>query len=358
VKVNLKKAVLLINLGTPDNCDEEAVGRYLREFLNDPYVIDIPQPLRWLLVNALIVPRRKRRATEAYKLIWTATGSPLLQMSLAFKEKLARELSEHQVHLGMRYGRPSLRSEIEKIVGANPPEILVWPLYPQYAGSSSETALHEVRQILAEMKYAGRVIYLEEFSENKDVAAIWVENILRAARDFKAQKLVLSYHGLPISHLKKISKGCQGEGECSLKLTNENKMCYRRQAYATSHEIRKLLFSEPRDEISFTARDVEISFQSRLTKGWIKPFSDEVYHSLPAQGATRILVACPSFVVDCLETLEEVAIRERAQFIKSGGEDMRLVPCLNDSEAWIKAAAKIVRADKSWKPLYTAGGPL
>jgi protoporphyrin/coproporphyrin ferrochelatase len=347
----VKKALLLLNIGTPDGPDEKSVGRFLREFLNDPYVVDVPQPFRWLLVNGLIVPRRQATSAKAYQAIWQNDGSPLLTKSLAFKEKLAQELPEYTVSLAMRYGRPSLREELQKIIGARPDAIAIWPLYPQYAQSSTETSLRAVERLAREMHYNGPISYIEEFSENRDVAALWVENILQAARGFSAQKLVLSYHGLPISHLKRIAKSCQGEGDCSLTLTEENKKCYRRQAFATAHHIRKLLFCEHRDEISFTSRDVEVSFQSRLTRGWIKPFSDELYAALPAKGVKRILVACPSFVTDCLETLEEVAIRERRRFIECGGEDMRLVPCLNESDSWVKVAARIVRAEKNWQVL-------
>jgi len=340
-----------MNIGTPDACDETAVSNFLREFLNDPYVIDLPQPLRWLLVNGVIVPRRKSTSTKAYEKIWTDGGSPLLRNSSAFREKLAVALPEFQVHLAMRYGRPSLRESLQTIVGSNPSAIYVWPLYPQYAQSSTLTSLAAVKSLVSEMKYSGPVRYIEEFAEDKTVASLWVDNIVASARGFAAQKLVLSYHGLPLSHLKKVSKSCRGEGDCSLQSTAENRKCYRRQAFATSQEIRRLLFCEHRDDITFTSRDVEVSFQSRLTRGWIKPFSDELYRSLPAQGVTRVLVACPSFVADCLETLEEVAIRERERFIAAGGEDLRLVPCLNDNPKWVDRAAKMVRTENLWQAL-------
>jgi ferrochelatase len=162
---------------------------------------------------------------------------------------------------------------------------------------------------------------------------------------FKPDHLLLSYHGLPVRHVKKISASCEGNGQCSLAATSSNQLCYRRQAYLTSEMIKARLANV------WPAEKISVGFQSRLNSKWIQPFSDEFYRQLPKQGVRRLLVACPSFVADCLETLEEVAMRGRAEFVLNGGEDLRLVPCVNESDAWVGAARDIVSAAKYWTPL-------
>ncbi len=347
-----KPVLMLINLGTPDASDSAAVARYLREFLNDKFVIDIATPLRWLLVNAIIVPTRAKKSAAAYQKIWTTRGSPLRFNSVDFFEKMRATCNDFEMRLAMRYGSPSIESQVEEVVRGGASEIYFWPLYPQYALSSTEAALEMARTTLARLKYSGESFFIESFAESSKVAEVWSELIVAAARDFKPDHLLLSYHGLPIRHVKKISTACNGQGACSLTATAENKRCYRRQCYLTSDAIKLALFCRHRNEITFSPRDVSVAFQSRLTSGWIQPFSDEFYLTATKKlGVKRLLVACPSFVADCLETLEEVAMRGREEFISRGGEDLRLVPCLNNNVQWVDAAGEIARDKTKWQKL-------
>ncbi len=350
----MSKTLLIVNLGTPQAPTPKAVAHYLREFLNDKYVIDIPNPFRRILVSGIIVPTRSRKSAHAYQQVWRDDGSPLMFHSKAFFEKLkstekAAGDDGFTVKLAMRYGQPSLRHELSETIRGGAKEIYVWPMYPQYALSSTETVLNLCREVFAETNFRGQSYFIEEFCDNVDVAAVWSDNIASANRGFDADHLLLSYHGLPVSHVKKISAQCEGNGSCSQQKTEKNGQCYRRQCYETSEVIRRDLFCRAREGVRFSPRDISIGFQSRLTSGWIQPFSDAFYRELPKKGVKRLLVACPSFVTDCLETLEEVAIRGREEFRSHGGDDLKLVPCLNDSDSWVRAASEIVHDKKKWQ---------
>jgi ferrochelatase len=334
--------VLLAQLGTPASPSVRDVRRYLREFLSDPRVIDLPAPARWLLVNAVIAPFRAPKSAHAYAAIWTPAGSPLLVHSRAFAEALQRELgASHRVALGMRYGAPRLADALAELCDAGAARIVVFPLYPQVAESSSGTAIAAVREAASTRAGAPPLSIVPAFfAEPGFVDAVARETRTVMERE-GCEHLLLSYHGLPERHVRAAdptrahclaSPGC-----CEAPPAGVLASCYRAQCFATTRALAQSL--------ALPASRVTTAFQSRLGRDpWIKPWSDEELPRLAARGGKRLAVACPSFVADCLETLEEVGIRARQQWLALGGEALALVPCVNASASWVRAAAALVRS--------------
>ena len=319
----MKKGLLLINLGSPDQPTSSAVRRYLRQFLMDRHVIDIPWSLRFLLVQGVIAPTRAPKSAKAYQSIWSEEGSPLVATTKKFTEGVKRELPETVVEMGMRYGRPTVRSALERLRAKGVDSLEVVPLYPQYANSSTLTAMEEVSKDLRKMEWKIEPRYLQDFYDHPK----WIENLASRIEaeneDFKADFLLMSYHGLPEHHLTGLPK-------------NRN---YKEQCYATSEALRSQL-QWPRDRLM-------VSFQSRLgRRPWIQPFTDLVAVDLANKGVKRLLVTCPSFVADCLETLEEISIRLKEDFLAAGGEELRLVPAVNDSPKWIGGFVEMLNDKK------------
>ncbi len=332
-----KRRLLLLNLGSPDAPTPEAVKRYLKQFLSDPFVIDIPQPLRYVLVNGLIIPKRKFSSAEAYEKVWTENGSPLVDITRSFAVSVSEELgSTWDVRWAMRYGSPSISS----VLGDwNDQELYVVPLYPQYAESSTRTALEEVRRWAK-----GSFFYLQDFFSEPEFIQSEVRQIQNSLSAYRPDHLLLSFHGLPEHHLQKLyPKHCTLSPNCSDQVTPENRLCYRAQSFATARAITSGL--------DYPSANVRIGFQSRLgRRPWIKPYTDVVVEELAKNGARKLLVACPSFVADCLETLEEIQMRLSEQFISAGGEELRMVPAPNNEIHWVKNfAAMIQRESLEWK---------
>lgn len=325
--------VLLINLGTPASPRVSDVRRYLRQFLLDPRVIDIPAPLRWLLVEFTILPFRPRRSAALYRSIWMDAGSPLLVHSRALERALARELgSEFRVALGMRYGEPTVRGALASLEGCS--RIVVAPLYPQYASASTESALDAVRT-------AGAVDspVLPPFFEDPGFLESWVEVARPVLESADPEHVLFSFHGLPERQIRKLAgygEDCLERETCCEQLGPGNRSCYRAQCFATA---RALALDLELEEGSWG-----VSFQSRLGRNaWIRPSTVERLDALRAAGVRRLAVLCPSFVADCLETTEEIGIRARAQWERLGGEALALVPCLNAHPRWVRALAERVR---------------
>jgi len=332
--------VLLINLGTPDNPSVGAVRRYLREFLNDPMVLDISPIGRWMLLNLVILPWRPKQSAKAYQQVWRKEGSPLLIYSEALKDSLQNTLgSDYTVELGMRYGNPSIASALTRLDEACVDRVVVLPLYPQYAMSSTGTALAALYEDAAARAIVPPLQVVPDFYEHPgylDAAA----NMIDAEREtFKPDHVFFSYHGLPERHVKKADRTdshCLASAGCCDAIVPANRSCYRAQCMATTRGLVSRLH--------LTEDDYTVGFQSRLGRTpWIQPYTDELLPALIEQGKRRILVSCPSFVSDCLETLEEIGIRAREDFIEAGGEDLRLVPCLNDDQAWTDTVAQMVK---------------
>lgn len=330
-----KDAILLINLGTPDNCDALSVRRYLKEFLSDVRVVDLPYLARQCLVNAFIIPLRNKRVTAAYKKIWTENGSPLLHYSLRLKEKLAQALGpQYQVELGMRYGKPSIHSAMSKLADAK--SLTVIPLFPQYSSAATGSAIEQVLKNLAPKWNMPQLKIIRDFYNHPDFINAYAERINECIKDKKIDLLLFSYHGLPERHINKsdCKAKCDRKNPCP-PVSSDNAFCYRAQCFETTRLIAERLGLSP--------EQYKVSFQSRLGRTpWIKPYTDLVLPELAKKGIKNIAVVSPSFVADCLETLEEIKIRTCEQWQSLQGKDFVFIPCINDSSLWIKGLANLV----------------
>ena len=336
-----RRGVLLLNLGSPDAPTPRAVRRYLREFLGDPRVLDVPPLWRALVLNLGILPSRPRRAAAAYRKVWTSSGSPLLANSHALRDALQKELGEDfLVDLAMRYGVPAIGPALDRLAAADVERIRVVPLFPQYASASTGSALEAV------YREAGR---------RANVPAIDVQGpfygepgflgaLACVARELPESQwpdhLLISFHGLPERQLRKndpTGQHCLASSQCCDVIGPMNRLCYRAHCLATARGLASAL--RLRDE------HWTLSFQSRLGRTpWLRPFTDEVLPELRARGVLRLAVICPSFVADCLETLEEIGIRGREQWLGLGGEELVLIPCLNAHPLWVEVLAGWIRA--------------
>lgn len=326
-----KKAVLLVNLGSPDAPDEASVRRYLNQFLMDPYVIQLPWLLRRLIVSLFVLPKRPADSAEAYRSVWTEEGSPLLVLS---RQLLAavREQTGVPVELAMRYGEPAIEQMLARLVkesGAE--EILLIPLYPHHADSTVTTVVEEARRAIRAKGLDVRLETLPVFYQHPD----YIEALASSARPWLEQEfdhLLLSYHGLPEQHLKTADptgRHCLKVADCCRTPSPAHATCYRHQVLKTTEKLVQALGLRP-DQYSVT-------FQSRLGRAkWLEPSTEQTLRELGAQGAKKVLVMCPAFVTDCLETLEEIAIQGRATFLAAGGEELTLIPCLNSHPEWVE----------------------
>ncbi len=332
-----KTAVLLVNLGTPDAPTVSAVRSYLAEFLSDPLVIDVPWLLRMLIVYGFILPFRPRQSAAAYQAIWTSQGSPLLVNSRDFAEQLQSVLGEEfKVVLGMRYGKPSIQQVVASLTTEDCDSIVVLPLFPQYSDAATGSALKKVAQVLAKTPYRYKTIRC--FYQDLGYQEAMATQIQSYWNKAEAQFLLFSYHGLPERQLAKA--GCQlthcDRIRSCLQQQANLKNCYRAQCFATTAAIAK--------RMSLKEEQYQTAFQSRLGRAsWIKPYTDGILEELRKRHITRLLVVCPSFVADCLETLEEIALRLEEQWLAMGGECLQLVPCLNARPSWVNAAANLLR---------------
>jgi ferrochelatase len=325
----MKKAVLLINLGTPKSPAKKDVRRYLTQFLNDPRVIDINPISRFFLVNGIIVPFRAGKSAKLYEKIWTKEGSPLLIHGINLQKKLQKELGENYVvELAMRYQEPSISAAIERLKKANISSITVLPLYPQYATSSTTSSIEETEKVLKKWPSAPQVKYIQNF---------FVE-IARQYNFNNYDHFLFSYHGLPERQITKasaeFSDGSCKIGSCCDVITDKNRLCYRANCYETTRQLVKNL-NIP--EGKYTS-----AFQSRLDDKWLKPYSDKVIEELAKKGVKNILVFSPAFVADCLETIYEIGTEYDEIFKEHGGESVTLVRSLNDSDVWVKALKNMI----------------
>ena len=334
--------VLLINLGTPDAPTPEAVGPYLREFLMDGFVIDVPKPLRWFLVNVMIVPRRKVQSARAYQKVQLPGGSPLLVHTRELAEKVAALLANDQrymVEYAMRYGNPSIAAALGKLHSQDPSRIIVLPLYPQYAESSFETAVVETKRVAQELGCGDRLSFLPPFYDRPEFIAAWVRRILEVHDKQPVDHVVFSFHSLPERHLKRLDRTqqhCLVKADCCDEVSAVNHNCYRAQCMFTARAIAA--------QLGLETGEYTVSFQSRLGRAkWIGPTTEVVLRDLALMGVKRVAVACPSFVADCLETVEEMGIRGRQTFIDAGGEELFLVPSLNAEPGWVQVVADWIR---------------
>ena len=338
-----KTGVLLINLGTPDAPRPKEVRRYLRQFLSDPRVIDINPLGRWLLLNLIILPFRPRQSAEAYSKIWTERGSPLLSHTEDLGAGVARVLGDsYSVAIGMRYGKPSIASALESLLAQDIGTLAVLPLFPQYSSAANGSAMEHFFEVLKGRWNLPRLSVREAFCDHARFVEASVSVYEETLAGFDADYVLFSYHGLPERQVQKSESQdgvCDMQGPCPA-LGPGNRYCYRAQCYRSTQAIALGLGLEP--------ERYGVSFQSRLGRTpWVKPYTDHVLPQLAQKGIKRLAMTSPSFVADCLETLEELGIRAREQWEQLGGEDFRLLPCLNASEPWIEAVAAMIREQVS-----------
>ncbi len=335
----MKIGVLVVNLGTPDAPTTSKVRAYLREFLNDPRVIDIPALGRWMLLNLIILPFRPRKSAEAYRKIWNASGSPLLEHTRVFTEKLRALLPGHIVDFAMRYGNPSIASKLDVMLAQSPDELVILPMYPQYASSSTGSSLEKFFSLLAKKWNIPAVRVVGPFFNDAGFLDAFAQIGKPMLSTMKPDHVMFSYHGLPERQIQKSENSpshcLQTDNACCAVYSERNNFCYRAQCYETTRQLASRLNLAP-DTYS-------TCFQSRLGRTpWIKPYTDVMIQDLGKQGKKKILLFSPSFVADCLETLEEISIRGKESFLASGGEDLVLVPSLNSADAWVSAAKSLI----------------
>ncbi|HEX8059698.1 MAG TPA: ferrochelatase [Cyclobacteriaceae bacterium] len=336
-------ALLLLNLGSPDSYSVSDVRKYLGEFLMDERVIDAPYLVRSMIVKGFILPFRPKKSAHAYQKVWTKEGSPLKVITESFKKEL-EELVDMPVAVAMRYGNPTPAAALEELkIKTGLKMLYVAPMYPHYAMSSYETAVEHV------LRYIDKSIpvkILKPFYNEET----YINSLTESIRPFvnsspphlltssprplatSSPHVLFSYHGLPVRHLRKASTHCYSSPDCCTIPSKGWDTCYKHQVTQTTKLVaEKLRLRE--DQYS-------LSFQSRLGRDeWIKPFTVELLQSYPAKGIKNLVVVCPAFVADCLETLEEIAMAGREIFMNAGGESFTVVPCLNTSKPWVNTFA-------------------
>jgi len=332
-----RKAVLLLNLGSPDSTQVSDVRRYLRQFLMDERVINTRAWVRWMVVHLAILPRRPIRSAEAYSRVWTEEGSPLIVTSRRFRDRVA-EKSGAPVYLGMRYGNPSTDAAIEQAKADGIDELLIVPLYPHYAMSSYESALVCATDAIARLHPGMRYEVVQPFYRDADYIDALLdqsEPYLKGEWDY----LLFSFHGIPESHLRMGDPShahCLCRSDCCEVEHPAHATCYRHQCFETVRAFVRAA-GIPADKYG-------VSFQSRLGREpWLRPYTDQILESLPSKGVKKLLVICPAFVTDCLETLEEIAMEGKETFLGAGGESFAQIPCLNLNERWIEWMVSRIR---------------
>ena len=332
------KAVVLMNLGSPDSTKVKDVSRYLKEFLMDKRVIDIPYLSRLALIHGIIVPFRAPKSAAAYKTIWTREGSPLVVLTRQLQAELQKRV-DLPVEIAMRYGKPGVDTAFDRLLAGNPGlrEVLAIPLYPHYAMSSYETAVEHAKQVHKDKRYPFHLNFFPPFYREPGYINALVERI----RPYLGQDhdhILFSYHGVPGRHIRKsdiTGSHCLASQACCEIASPAHAYCYRHQVITTTKLVMKQL-EVPDDKYS-------ISFQSRLGKGWLEPFTDIRLAEMPGEGIKKLLILCPAFVSDCLETLEEIEERGKETFMSAGGEAYTMIPCLNTSDLWVDTLAGWVR---------------
>jgi len=336
---NSSQAILLMNLGSPESPSVKDVRRYLREFLMDERVMDVPVWWRNVLVNGIIVPLRASRSTEAYRSIWTDKGSPLVVITSQLKDAVAKETGL-PVTICMRYGKPTPQSAMNELIQTNPrlKELILFPLYPHYAMSSYETAVEYVRDIYHNHRYHFKLTIVPPYYSHERYITALAESIVPYLNE-DTDLLLFSYHGIPERHIRKsdvTSAHCLSNKECCVISSPAHPYCYRHQVFKTTELVTS--------KLQIPSGKYALAFQSRLgMEVWLKPYTAERLAALPKEGIKNLLVVCPAFVSDCLETLEEIGVEGRHIFLEAGGEKFTLIPCLNTHPLWVKAVAEIVK---------------
>ncbi|PIZ32318.1 MAG: ferrochelatase [Alphaproteobacteria bacterium CG_4_10_14_0_8_um_filter_37_21] len=330
----MKKGVLLLNLGTPDDVKVNSVRRYLREFLTDPRVIDLPFLARYILVFCAILPFRPFKTAKAYRKIWKE-DSPLRIFTLKTKKLLSKQLDDsYHVEYAMRYGAPSIASIVSKFQNCD--ELTILPLFPQYSSAATGSAIEKTLKEVGKLWNIPNIKVISQFYNDDGFIHASTQHIQNHIKD-QETFILFSYHGLPERHIKKsgCTLMCSGSKQCP-KISDKNTWCYRAQCYATTRLIS--------DKLALKPDTFMTSFQSRLGKTpWIQPYTDHVLQELRQKGVKNLTIVSPSFVADCLETLEELAIQLKEEWIALGGTSCTVIPCLNTNTLWINALSAMIK---------------
>lgn len=332
-----KHGVLLVQLGTPDSPSKNAVGQFLKAFLSDPKVVNLPTTWRYLLVHGLIVPFRRGQSAKAYEAIWTEAGSPLRVHSEELCHKVREAQADHTpIQLAMRYGEPSIAQGLRQLLDEDCEHITVLPLFPQFADATTGSVNKAVQDFFDTQTIAPSLTFINDFYDHPAFVNAWAQRIQPFLEGQAVDHIIYSYHGLPVKQVQAAERGkvdCNHCDACPV-IHTQNRFCYRAQCYATTHAIAtKLQAHCPHS----------VAFQSRLGRiPWIQPYFDEHLKQCLDKGVRHLLIVCPAFVADCLETLEEIGIRAKNDWLAMGGASLRLVPSLNATEPWVDAVRKLV----------------
>jgi protoporphyrin/coproporphyrin ferrochelatase len=332
----MKNGVLLVNLGSPDSPSVADVRRYLREFLMDGRVLDVNWLVRFCIVHFAILPSRPKQSAEAYHKIWTPAGSPLVVTSRNLQAKLRQRVSV-PVELAMRYQNPSIAEAVRNLAAKSLDEVLLIPLFPHYAMSSFETAVERVKEVAAALAPQMRLQVQPPYFDQPD----YIAALVGSAQEYLQRPfdhLLFSFHGVPERHIRKsdpTGRHCLTAENCCATVSPARATCYRAQCLATAATFVK--------QAAIPESKCSVAFQSRLGRDpWLKPYTDHELPRLAQRGIRKLLVICPAFVSDCLETIEEIGLRGRETFLSAGGTDFALIPCLNEHPLWLDALEKMI----------------
>jgi ferrochelatase len=350
-----RTGLLLVNLGTPDAPTTDAVRRYLAEFLSDPRVIDMPAPLRFLLLHGIILRTRPSKSAKLYQSVWTDEGSPLLVAGRRLEQKV-RAILDDEAHrnqsppvhleLAMRYGNPGLKDALLRFEKAGVDRIVLFPLYPQYAAATTGSTVARVLELVQEKWVHPSIHVVPPFYDDPLYLDVVAGVAREALGDFKPDHVLFSFHGIPATHVKKgdpTGQHCLVKPDCCAAIGPENRLCYRAHCVATARSLVERLGYDPKTTTT--------TFQSRLGRAeWLRPYTDETIAALAKQGTKKLAVFSPAFVADCLETIEELGHEAKKTFTDNGGVEYRLVPCVNDDDRFARAVVELARRSGFFRP--------
>lgn len=333
-----KRGIILMNLGSPDTTEVKDVRKYLDEFLMDERVIDSPYLWRSILVKGIITPFRAPKSAEAYRSIWTKDGSPLVHITRQLQEEVQKK-NKAPVVIAMRYGNPNIKEAYDRLLHISPgiEEVVLVPLYPHYAMSSFETASVQARKVHLDEKYKFKITVVRPFYNHPAYISAMAASMKPYVQG-NDKHLLFSYHSIPEKHIlmRDITEShCLKSGECCVKKSAAHSYCYRHQCYETTRLVA--------EELGLPKERYSVAFQSKLGRAaWLTPATTARMEQMPKEGIKDLLVVCPSFVSDCLETLEEIAIREQENFMHAGGNSYEYIPCMNTQQPWVDAVCELI----------------
>ena len=328
----------MVNLGSPDSTNNEDVRDYLDEFLMDERVIDLPKWFRTFLVKGIILKTRPKKSAEAYRKIWWDEGSPLIVLSKKLQEKVQNKVSV-PVQLAMRYGNPPIKTGMENLKQLGVTDVLIIPLYPQFAMATTETILVLAEKLQKEYFPEIQLTSLPSFYNHPDYIRVLGNSIQEKLQGTNWEHLLFSYHGVPERHIRKsdVTKShCKMDGKCCFEESPAHQYCYRHQCEMTSIKVAEYLELK---EGSYST-----SFQSRVSilGSWLKPYTDKTVEKFAKKGIKELAIATPAFVSDCLETLEEIGMEAAEDFEENGGKHLHVIPCINDRDEWVRVLSRWV----------------